>query len=142
MDLGDAEIVSDPAEPEAEAVIVGMALTTHFGGQNVSISLKYYQKKPECWSEWNKPDLKGFTKLIELLRAQSGPQLRGRGSGGTPPCKSHSGKPSTGFNRPSDISEDIQFYEFYVTHTARVHGFFVDPVFFLVWLDRSHRAFP
>ncbi len=143
MDLGEAEIVSGADEPQPETVIVGAALAPHFKEQNVSISLKYYQKKPECWSDWDSKDLKGFTKIIELLRQQSGPQLRGKGAAGSPVCKSHNGHPKgTGFNRPTDVSDDIQFYEFYVTSKARMHGFFVDPVFFLVWLDRNHKAFP
>jgi hypothetical protein len=40
------------------------------------------------------------------------------------------------------VSEDIPFYELHVHSKARVHGFFVESVFFLVWLDRNHRAFP
>ena len=80
MDLGEAEIVpSGDFEPDGEAVVVGKELAAHFKGQNVSISLQYYQKKPECWSDWVVKDLKGFTKVIELLRQQSGPQLRTRG---------------------------------------------------------------
>jgi len=54
------------------------------------------------------------------------------------------GPPSAArFKRPQDISEDIKFYEIKVdpSNKARIHGFFVQGVFFLVWLDRGHNCF-
>jgi hypothetical protein len=58
-------------------------------------------------------------------------------------CHSHRGPPKAKrFTRPDDISEDVLFYGLRVTDKARVHGFFVDSVFFLVWLDRKHECFP
>lgn len=143
MALGDAEIVSGDEVVSPEAIVVSKGLAEHFKADTVSISLKYYQKRAECWSDWGNKDLKGFTKIIELLRQQSANQLRGKGAGGTPACKDHKGAPKgTGFSRPKEISDDIPFYEIYVHEKARIHGFFVDPVFFLVWLDRGHKAFP
>ena len=56
----------------------------------------------------------------------------------------HRGSPSAArFKRPEDISEDIDFYEIKVdpSNKARIHGFFVQGVFFLVWLDRGHSCF-
>lgn len=134
------EIVTGKESPVDVLVDLLPELKTHLGA-NVSISLLYYQKKPECWSDWRTQELKGFSKVIEQLRIQTADQLRGRGSAGSPKCKPHKGEVATsGFVRPN-ISEDISFYEIHVTDKARVHGFFIGPVFFLVWLDRNHRAF-
>jgi hypothetical protein len=141
MTGGDAEIVTGDAGDEPP--VVDADLITHFRAPHVSISLKYYQQKAECWSDWQRNDLKGFSKIIGQLRQQTANELKGRGDGGSPPCKNHKGSPrGSGFVRPKDVSEDIQFYELHVHQKARVHGFFVESVFFLVWLDRGHRVFP
>jgi hypothetical protein len=139
---GDAEIVTgDVAEPTT--LVVAPGLLSHFPASGVSISLRYYQQRAECWSDWQQRDLKGFSKIIDLLRQQTVKELQGRGEGGTPACKDHKAPCKVaGFVRPKDVSEDMQFYEIHVHGKARLHGFFVESVFFLVWLDRSHRAFP
>lgn len=130
------------AEPPDGPISVEPKLDEHLGAK-VSVSLRYFQKSPECFSEWAKNDLKGFTKIIELLRQQTSNQVKSRGKNGSPACRSHSGDVKTkGFERPSEISQDIAFHELYATNKARLHGFFIGEVFFLVWLDRNHRAFP
>jgi hypothetical protein len=140
---GDAEIVTGDLAKAPGEVVIDAGLISHFRAPHVSISLKYYQQRAECWSDWQIKDLKGFSKIIEQLRQQTADQLRGRGGSGSPPCKDHKGPPvGSGFVRPKDVSEDKLFYEIYVHDKARVHGFFVDPIFFLVWLDRGHRVFP
>lgn len=140
MAENELKIVTGTGVVEPIRVEIPQELAEHFG-PNVSISLRYYQKKPECWSDWAK-ELKGFTKVIGLLREQTSDQVKGRGSGGSPVCKPHTGEVKTkGFNRPAEISEDIPLYELYATNKARLHGFFIRDVFFLVWLDRNHRAF-
>lgn len=40
------------------------------------------------------------------------------------------------------LSREIQFIELRVSQRARVHGFRMKSAFFLVLLDRDHRAFP
>lgn len=135
----EIEILPDETS-EADPIVVGEPLIDYFLDQNVSISLKYYDKRPECWSEWKKPELKAFTKTIGLLSQQTANQIR---SGNTPKCKPHKGPTQAAkFVRPDGLSEDIDFWEIGVNNEARVHGFFVQSVFFLVWLDRSHRVFP
>jgi len=143
MQPDDFEIVAD--EQEEMPIVVGDAnpLLDHFKTSSVSISLKYYNSRSECWSDWQKADLKGFTKIIEMLSQQSVQQLKSRGANGTPKCRMHKGPSKTpGYKRPTTISEDIDLYEIGVTNQARIHGFFAGTVFFLVWLDRRHRVFP
>lgn len=123
-------------------VEIASELVSHLANK-VSISLRYYQKKPECWSEWNDRELKSFTKVVVQLRDQTSDEIKGRGTRGSPACRMHVGEVKTaGFVRPPEISPDISFHELKVTDKARLHGFFLGEVFFLVWLDRNHRAFP
>lgn len=136
------EIITGVEDISTVKVELQSKLAAHLG-QRVSISLRYYQKKPECWSDWSERELKAFTKMIGQLRDQTSEEIKGRGATGSPPCKIHKGECKTsGFTRPTEISEDLAFYELKATDKARLHGFFVDNVFFLVWLDRNHRAFP
>ena len=116
-------------------------LSMYFQQDSVSISLKYIQKSCECFSKWQRPELKKFTSTIEKIRGYAPAQLRGTKS----LCDMHRGAPKKErFSRPQDVSEDIQFYEIKVdpSNKARIHGFFVEDVFFLVWLDRDHGCFP
>ena len=115
------------------------SLTEHFVDDKISISLKYFRRSCECFSEWKKDDLKGLSGVIDKFKERTGAQVRST----TQTCHAHLGDPKRDrFRRPENISEDIKFYEIDVTAKARLHGFFVDPVFFLVWLDRKHECFP
>lgn len=60
-------------------------------------------------------------------------------------CAMHKGRPGEGrFSRPPEVSEDIPLFELKVdpSNKLRVHGFFVQATFFLIWLDREHACFP
>lgn len=141
---------SGPTEPlivEADDVdalelnVSGDDLSTHFTEESVSISLKYFMKSCECFSEWQQKELKKFSATLEKISGYSAELLRKA----KPLCDSHKGGPSENrFKRPSSLSDDLLFYELKIdpSNKARVHGFFVGSVFFLVWLDRKHACFP
>lgn len=104
----------------------------------VSISLKYYDSSCECFSKWKSQELKGFSSLIDKIAQLGVSQLKS----GTKYCDMHAGPSKLKrFQRPDDISPDIPLYELKVTEKARVHGFFVESIFFLLWLDREHACF-
>jgi len=106
----------------------------------VSISLKYYKRSCECWSDWQTKELKEFSKTVEKLRKYTIQQLTTHGG---PHYDTHKGPPKgAGFSRPDDVSKDIQFCEIGIGAKSRMHGFIVGTVFFLVWLDRGHKVFP
>lgn len=114
------------------------------------VTLKYYQNTFECFSKWEKHELKSFSEFILRLRKLTWRQVL-----------ETSGKSSkTGFGyTPYDISttknaakehldsvrmavgDDITFFELRVTQKMRVHGFRMRAAFFLVLLDRDHRVF-
>lgn len=107
------------------------------------VTLKYYQPVYQCFSVWDKEDLRGFSAFIEKLRSanwntifNSGGKL-GRKTGFG--CTYH--KDKTKLPRCemlNQISDEINFFELRVSRVARVHGFRVKDAFFLVWLDKDH----
>lgn len=114
-------------------------LASHLS-EGVSVSLRYYASNCECFSKWQGPELKKFSGALSKLAGYSADHLKGY----KPLCVPHKGGPSEGrFRRPDAISEDLPFWEIKVdpSNKARVHGFFVENVFFLVWLDRKHACF-
>jgi len=116
-------------------------LVNHFDEKHVSVSLRYYQSSCECFSEWEKRELKKFSSTLHKIKGYTVDQLKRTLS----LCDMHKGIPAEGrFSLPDDLSPDIQFFELKVdpSNKLRIHGFFVEGVFFLVWLDRKHACFP
>ncbi len=104
------------------------------------INLKYYHSGFECFSEWQRAELKQFSSLTATLQQLNLLQLR-----------THSGlrmkAPKGKLAAPVPISlqphlKHIEFVELRLSDKIRVHGFIEHPYFFLVWLDRNHRVFP
>lgn len=109
--------------------------------EGVSISLKYYRKETECFSDWQAGELKKFSATVAKIAQIEADRLKGY----KPLCEPHKHEPAAArFSRPEKLSEDLNFFEIKVdpSNAARVHGVFVGSVFFLVWLDREHAVFP
>jgi hypothetical protein len=90
---------------------------------------------------WEKRELKKFSGCLEKLSGYSKQSLKANAN----LCVMHKGPPGRErFSRPAHIGEDIQFWEIKVdpSNKLRMHGLFVEDVFFLVWLDREHMCFP
>ena len=136
----EAIAVEVDAPAPQEPAVSDDDLTKHFAKGSVSVSLKYYMSSCECFSAWQSRDLKKFSGTIEKISGYAVDLLHRTKS----LCDSHKG-PSKArrFRRPEAISDDIMFWELKVdpSNKARVHGFFVGSVFFLVWLDRNHECF-
>lgn len=129
-----------PEVDKAEPTVGEASLAPHLGAGSVSVSLRYYHRKCECFSSWKASELKSFSSVIEKIRGYNAKMLCAKKN----LCEMHKGKPSRDrFSRPKEISEDQSFWEIKVdqSNKLRVHGFFVGDVFFLVWLDRRHDCF-
>lgn len=123
-------------KPDSSPPLVNKILHKYLVGENVSISLKYLNIACECFSNWEKEELKSFSNLIEKLKKQTQSQIKTN----TKNCHAHKGSAKQNrFSKPT-ISDDIKFYSLRVNNKARVHGFFIESVFFLVWLDRNHEC--
>lgn len=128
------------APPPPIINVADSALSAHLDQKHVSISLRYFQKSCECFSEWEKPELKKFSSTLEKIRNYNAAQLMATYS----LCSMHKGPPNESrFSIPNDLSRDVPLHEIKVdpSNKLRVHGFFAGPVFFLIWLDRKHACF-
>ena len=115
-------------------------LETHLNVEHVSISLRYFQRSCECFSKWEKPELKKFSATIDKLLGY-GPNLLTKTSS---LCVMHKDAPDEDrFSLPDEISPEQALHEIKVdpSNKLRIHGFFSGPVFFLLWLDREHACF-
>jgi hypothetical protein len=102
------------------------------------ISLKYFDGSYECFSEWQRGELKAFTNFIDKLREHNWERVRRTpGFGYTEHNRQHLPRKRI----LTLISPDTTLFELRVTQKARVHGFKVQSVFFLVWLDRNHEIY-
>lgn len=136
--MPDREFIIPDEEENIDLLIQGnhRELLNHFDDKNVSVSLKYYKNRCECFSKWKPKELKKFSGTLEKINGYTVDQLKN-----SPLARAHKGGPSEArFSLPEDISEDVAFWEIKVdpAKKLRVHGFFVQPIFFLVWLDRQH----
>lgn len=108
----------------------------------VYVALKYYDFEHECFSSWTRDELKEFSNFVGKLRKLSWDDLPG---GLRPkPCKVEHARHGARerLKRVHEVlSREIQFIELRVSQRARVHGFRMKSAFFLVLLDRDHKAF-
>jgi hypothetical protein len=99
----------------------------------LSVNLKYYQRGYECFSKWQPAELSSLSNWIEKTVSRTQTQV----TTVTKTCHAHQGRPKRAI--PDGISPDVKLYGLDVGEKARVHGFFMNSQFFLVWLDRQHR---
>lgn len=115
-------------------------ISSHLSAGRVSVSLLYFQRSCECFSDWQKSELKKFSGTIEKLRSHTVDQLKVKRS----LCDIHKNPPKEArFSIPDTLSPDISLYEIKIdpSNKSRMHGFFVGDVYFLLWLDREHACF-
>ena len=55
-------------------------ISRHLDKDHASVSLRYYQKSCECFSDWVKHELKKFSQTIDKMRNQSVDSLKSNAS--------------------------------------------------------------
>jgi len=123
-------------------ILKGIQLPKLDQEKSVSVSLKYFHRNYQCFSKWQVQELKAFSSFIEKLRNADWGRVVS--TGGSPGNKTGLGytkhKCSTARKKFLwDISSDIEFCELRVNQRARIHGFHIDSVFYLCWLDKDHK---
>lgn len=94
--------------------------------------MKYYQRKHQCLSEWQKPEIAALSHWLEKIGERTPAQVKST----TKTCHKHLGKRKKSL--PSGLSPDLECYGLDIGDKQRVHGAFVQETFFLIWLDRAH----
>jgi hypothetical protein len=97
----------------------------------LSVNLRYYRRKHECLSQWQKDESKGLSHWIEKIAERTLEQV----TAVTKTCHAHQGPPKDSLYPPG-VSLDIKMYGLDVGAKARVHGFFSNSQFFVVRLER------
>lgn len=95
------------------------------------VNFRYFQQQHECLSDWQRGEVKHLATWISKQAKRTVSQIQSN----TDTCHAHRGPQAA---LPDEISEDVRLYGLDVTSAARVHGFFNQNTFFLVWLDRTH----
>ncbi|MEL6642772.1 MAG: hypothetical protein AAFQ79_02460 [Pseudomonadota bacterium] len=95
------------------------------------VSLRYFERKQECFSKWQKRELVQFSGFVEKMANRTEAQV----TSVTKTCHAHKGM--KGKKLPAEVSPDVKMYSLDVGPKGRVHGFFFSGKFFLVWLDRE-----
>ncbi|WP_409286245.1 MAG6450 family protein [Pontibacter sp. G13] len=109
---------------------------------NVFVSLRYVQDEYECFSDWEKVEMKNFWNFLRKVHDYTWQQVYNQAG-----KRNKSGLAYTPLDRGlfkfssflENLSEDVQIFELRVSGKIRVHGFRVKSVFYICWLDREHR---
>lgn len=101
------------------------------------IALKYFDKKYECFSEWDSDDLKNFSNTVDKINSLTWKEIKGHSGLRLKKIDNAKGIPNSAIK--NQLSKDIMFYEIRISKKARIIGFRSNAVFFLCWLDRNHR---
>jgi len=111
----------------------------------ISFSYRYYASSEkfgvaDCTGAW-------FESLLERLRALSSLTPQELFSNRSPALRAHpiefscSSEPQ-GFAHLNHRLRGYEPYQFQLSkETGRVHGFFIDLIFYIVWLDPHHRLY-
>ncbi|WP_420999950.1 hypothetical protein ACOJIU_11760 [Carnobacterium maltaromaticum] len=116
--------------------------TDNYDKAHPYVNLKYYDSGHQCFSEFEKDELKQFSELCRKFGEMDWVQLKkqsGKGpnkTGMAPTMISRGQLPK----RPvlEKLSPDIDFMELRLSQTARIFGFRSNAAFFAVFLDRNH----
>lgn len=119
----------DSGQPRGVPV-VGASSETRRGKRYCSVNLRYFQRSHECFSKWQHKELRAFSGFVEKMSQRTEADV----TSVTQTCHAHKG---TAKKLPSDVSPDVKMYSLDVGPKGRVHGFFMEGAFFLVWLDRE-----
>lgn len=113
------------------APVIDAAASIGGGKQPASVNLRYFQRSNECFSKWQPNELRAFSGFVEKMATKTESQV----TSVTQTCHSHKG--ATAKKLPSAVSKDVRMYSLDVGPKGRVHGFFSQGNFFLVWIDRD-----
>ena len=104
----------------------------------LSISLKHYNDTHQCFGEWEPKEMRRFSSTIRHLRNLTRSDLNGTNI--ISKVKNQSGWT---LKRPAKVDKELPIYELRIAKSSNLRAFGVMPesIFYLIWLDRSHRVF-
>jgi hypothetical protein len=115
--------------------------------QGISFSFKYYQGSHEKFHCRDR-DINYLLTLLERLKALSGISFQELLSSRSSALRCHpirwEDTSDQGFGLPGEEQLVDTPYQFSLSSNqhGRVHGFFIDEIFYIVWLDPQHLLYP
>jgi hypothetical protein len=110
----------------------------------VFVSLRFIQHEYQCFSDWEKVEMKSFWAFQEKLSLYTWQQVYNQsgksdknGLGYTVIKKSQ--YPNSNFR--NSLSDDITLFELRIQEKMRIHGFRHESIFYACWLDKGHDIF-
>ncbi|MCC5639754.1 hypothetical protein LC593_28790 [Nostoc sp. CHAB 5844] len=120
---------------------------TKLKSQGISFSFKYYQDGNNKFS-CNEKAAKYWLTLFDRLKALSGLSAQELFMNRSSALRCHPIKwedtSENGFGLPNEEQLVDTPYQFSLSSNehGRVHGFFIDEIFYIVWLDPDHLLYP
>ena len=104
----------------------------------LSISLKHYNEKHQCFGSWKPEDMKRFSSTIRQMRTLTRNDLNR-----TNIISKVRNQNGWQLNKPKSVDRELPIYELRIGKSSNLRAFGVMPesVFYLIWLDRSHGVF-
>jgi hypothetical protein len=115
--------------------------------QNLTFSFKYLQSEHHKFSG-NRQETAYWLTLLDRLKALSGLTAQELLINRSSSLRCHPIKwqdtSENGFGLPNEEQLVDTPYQFSLSSNehGRVHGFFIDQVFYIVWLDPNHQLYP
>lgn len=115
----------------------GNANGTAGQGEALSISLKHYDDGHQCFGEWDAKELRRFSSTIRHLR-----KLTRKDLNATNIISKLKNQRGWVLERPAQVDKELPIFELRIAKSSNLRAFGVMPesVFYLIWLDRSHRV--
>jgi hypothetical protein len=113
----------------------------------ISFSFKYYQDNHECF-HCRERGANYLLTLLDRFKSLSGLSVRELLTNRSSALRCHpidwAGTSEAGFGLPNEEQLVDTPYQFSLSANehGRVHGFFIDEVFYVVWLDPEHLLYP
>lgn len=111
----------------------------------VLVSIRFLQYSHQCFSDWQKQEMKAFWSFIDSIHNQTWAQVYNTsgksGKTGLAYTKTKlDSYPNSDFKKGLD--PQITMFELRIDNVKRVHGFRHKSIFYICWLDKGHTIFP
>jgi hypothetical protein len=118
---------------------------TEGNNAKVFVSIRFVQSDFQCFSDWEKQEMRAFWGFLEKLHEYTWTQVYGSGGKSDKTGLAYTEMsidqyPNTAFR--NSLDPQITLFELRVDGEKRVHGFRNKSVFYICWLDKNHEISP
>jgi hypothetical protein len=107
----------------------------------VFVSIRFVQFDFQCFSDWQKVEMKAFWDFIDKVHSKTWSQIYATGGKKEKTGLAYTPLPIERFPDGSfknQLDPQINLFELRIDQQKRVHGFRYKSVFYICWLDKNH----